>query len=188
MNPPPQRSPARNCSAAPATVVGCLRTACKGALRFRSVSPSAPEVPLGESTPLLGSVMRVFDRVRAECVCRCGGSQGLCAGRPCPLLLLRPLLFLRWCRSSTGGGGRRDRTLYADPPPPPSPSLLVFGWEVPDHGRQRRPKERGYRRCPPLRAPCPNPLPPPSRSFSTHGRREGRGATAWAVLCRLGRL
>ena len=37
----------------------------------------------------------------------------------------------------TGGGGR-DRTLYADPPPP---SLLGFGPEVPDHGRQRRPKE-----------------------------------------------
>ena len=38
-----------------------------------------------------------------------------------------------------GGGGRQDRTLYADPPPPPS--LLEFGWEVPDHRRQRRPKE-----------------------------------------------
>ena len=36
-------------------------------------------------------------------------------------------------------GGRRDRTLYADPPPPPS--LPGFGPEVPDHGRQRRPKQ-----------------------------------------------
>ena len=33
-------------------------------------------------------------------------------------------------------GGRRDRTLYANTPPPPSPSLLDFGWEVPDHGRR----------------------------------------------------
>ena len=35
--------------------------------------------------------------------------------------------------------GRRDQSLYADSPPPPS--LLTFGWEVPDHGRQRRAKE-----------------------------------------------
>ena len=35
-------------------------------------------------------------------------------------------------------GGRRARVLYADSPPP---SLPGFGPEVPDHGRQRRPKE-----------------------------------------------
>ena len=35
--------------------------------------------------------------------------------------------------TARGGGGRRDQTLY-----PPPPSLLDFGWEVPDHGRQRQ--------------------------------------------------
>ena len=42
--------------------------------------------------------------------------------------------FLR--AASQGRGG--DLTLYADPAPR---SLLVFGPEVPDHGRGRRPKE-----------------------------------------------
>ena len=42
------------------------------------------------------------------------------------------------CERTLGHGGRRDRTLYADLPPP---SLLGFGPEVPDHGRQRRPEE-----------------------------------------------
>ena len=39
-------------------------------------------------------------------------------------------------------GGRRHRTLYADstPLPLPPPSLEI-GWKVPDHGRQRRPKQ-----------------------------------------------
>ena len=35
-------------------------------------------------------------------------------------------------------GGCHDRTLYADYPPP---SLLEFGWEVPDLGRLWAPKE-----------------------------------------------
>ena len=43
------------------------------------------------------------------------------------------------CTRADPQGGRRDRTLYADSPPPPS--LPGFGWEVPDDGRRRRPKE-----------------------------------------------
>ena len=38
-------------------------------------------------------------------------------------------------------GARRDRTLYANSPPLPPPPSLEIGWKVPDHGRQRRPKE-----------------------------------------------
>ena len=41
-----------------------------------------------------------------------------------------------WRAWGWGGAGTGPFTLT-----PPPPSLLVFGWEVPDHGRQRRPKE-----------------------------------------------
>ena len=37
-----------------------------------------------------------------------------------------------------GGGGAPGPDPLRRPPPP---SLLGFGWGVPDHGRQRRPKE-----------------------------------------------
>ena len=52
------------------------------------------------------------------------------AAPPGPVSTLTPVL--------TTQGARWDRTLYADSPPP---SLPEFGWKVPDHGRQRRPKE-----------------------------------------------
>ena len=57
---------------------------------------------------------------------------GLCRAQLCVLFKssrAQPcdqFLTANFDRKARGG----DRPLYADPPPP---SLLVFGWEVPDH-------------------------------------------------------
>ena len=54
-----------------------------------------------------------------------------------PMLYLKASPIPRLCWPNHGGGAPGPDPLRQLPPP----FLLVFGWEVLDHGRQRRPKE-----------------------------------------------
>ena len=49
--------------------------------------------------------------------------------------------FVAGARTHGGGGAGTGPFTPTLPPLPPPPPSLEIGWKVPDHGRQRRPKE-----------------------------------------------